>query len=91
LSESAAPPIPHLRLEETIQTPARLHAEHDSTATRHHRVVERLRSYLGQPIFIVGLTLLVAGWMAVNRLAYTVAYHAWDAPPFPWLSGSPGR
>jgi uncharacterized membrane protein len=88
LAESTpAPPISHLHLEETVQTLARLHAEHDSSATRHHRVVERLTSYLGKPIFIVGLTLLVAGWMAANGLAHAVGYHAWDLPPFPWLTG----
>lgn len=84
---AASPPTSQLHLEETIQTLARLHSEHDSSATRHHRVVERMTSLLGQPSFIVGLTLLVAAWMGLNEFASAMGFRPWDRPPFPWLSG----
>lgn len=84
---AAAPPITPLHLDETIQTLARLHAEHDSSATRHDRFVERMTSFLEQPIFIITLTLLVVSWMVLNGLAPALGYRPWDPPPFPWLSG----
>ncbi len=88
MSESAAaPPISHLHLDETVQTLARLHAEHDSSATRHDRFVERMTAFLEQPIFIVALTLLVVAWLVLNGLASAEGYRSWDPPPYPYLSG----
>jgi uncharacterized membrane protein len=53
--DASAPVLP-IHSEETIQSIARLHAEHRANATRHQRVVERITSLLGRPLFIVALT-----------------------------------
>jgi uncharacterized membrane protein len=87
LSESTAPSsASQVHLEETIQAIARLQAEHASSGTEHHRVVERLTSLLVRPAFLIVLTFVVIAWIAVNWLAFATGHHAWDSPPFPWLA-----
>jgi uncharacterized membrane protein len=58
----AAPAILPIHIEETIQSIARLHAEHHANATQHQRVVDRITSLLGRPVFIAALTVVVVGW-----------------------------
>ena len=84
----AAPAILPIHIEETIQSIARLHAEHHANATQHQRVVDRITSLLGRPVFIAALTVVVAGWVSLNGLAVALGYRALDPPPFPWLAGA---
>jgi uncharacterized membrane protein len=77
-----------IQSEEAIQSIARLHAEHRANATRHQRVVERITSVLGRPVFIVVLTTIVVGWMSLNGFAAALGYRPLGSPPFPWLSGA---
>ena len=88
MSESnATPTISQIHLAETVLAIARLHDEHRSSATRHHRVVERATALLGRPSFIIALTLLVVAWMGLNGLAFALGYRPLDPPPFAWLAG----
>ena len=84
----AAPAILPIHIEETIQSIARLHAEHRANATQHQRVVDRITSLLGRPVFIAALTVVVVGWASLNGLAFALGYRALDPPPFPWLAGA---
>ena len=84
----AAPSILPIHIEETIQSIARLHAEHHANATQHQRVVDRITSLLGRPSFIAALTVFVVGWVNLNGLAAALGYRALDPPPFPWLAGA---
>ena len=84
----AAASILPIHIEETIQSIARLHAEHRANATQHQRVVDRITSLLGRPVFIAVLTAVVVGWVSLNGLAATLGYRPLDPPPFPWLSGA---
>jgi uncharacterized membrane protein len=84
-AESSIMPI---HIEETIQSIARLHAEHHADATQHQRAVDRITSLLGRPRFIATLTVLVVGWVTLNGLAAALGYRPPDPPPFPWLAGS---
>jgi uncharacterized membrane protein len=77
-----------IHIEETIQSIAQLHAEHLANATQHQRVVDRITSWLGRPLFIAVLTVVVVGWLSLNGLAATLGYRPLDPPPFPWLSGA---
>jgi len=83
-------PDPNLpsHIEETVQTIARLHADHHRSATPAQRGVARITGLLGCPGFLAALTLLVAGWIGFNLLAGTLGYPAPDPPPFPWLEGA---
>jgi len=74
--------------EETIQSIARLHAEHRANATRHQLVVERITSLLGRPVFIVALTIVIVGWIGLNGFAAILGHRPLDPPPFAWLSGA---
>ena len=84
----AAPSIPPIHDEETIQSIARLHAEHHASATQHQRAADRITSLLGRPVFIAVLTAVVVGWMSMNSLAVALGYRPLDPPPFAWLSGA---
>jgi uncharacterized membrane protein len=85
---NAATSILPIHIEETIQSIARLHAEHHANATQHQRVADRITSLLGRPIFIAALTVFVAGWISVNGLATALGYRPLDPPPFPGLTGA---
>ncbi len=78
--DSAA--ISQIHIEETLQAIARLHAEHHASATRHQRAVERMTSFLSRPGFLLGLTVLLGAWMAINAIAVTFGRPALDPPPF---------
>jgi uncharacterized membrane protein len=84
----AEPSIMPIHIEETIQSIARLHAEHHANATQHQRAVDRITSLLGRPSFVAALTLLVVGRVSLNGLAVAFGYRPLDPPPFPWLTGS---
>jgi len=84
----AAPSILPIHIEETIQSIARLHAEHHANATQHQRVVDGITSLLGRPIFIAALTVFVVGWVSLNGFAAALGYRPLDPPPFSWLAGA---
>ena len=84
----AAASILPIHIEETIQSIARLHAEHRANATQHQRVVDRITSVLGGPVFIAVLTIVVVGWVSSNVAAVALGYRPLDPPPFPWLAGT---
>ena len=85
--DALAPVLP-IHSEETIQSIARLHAEHRANATRHQRVVDRITTLSGRPVLIVALTIVVVGWIGLNGFAARLGYRPLDPPPFPWLSGA---
>ena len=84
----AAPSVLPIHIAETIQSIARLHAEHRANATQHQLVVDRITSLLGRPVFIAVLTIVVVGWVCLNGLAATLGFRPFDPPPFPWLAGA---
>jgi len=63
------PPILPAHLEETIGSITRLHAEHYQNTTLLQRSVDRMTALFGRPGFIDVLTVIVVGWMSLNRLA----------------------
>jgi uncharacterized membrane protein len=85
---NAASSILPIHIEETIQSIARLHAEHHANATQHQRVVDRITSLLGRPIFIAALTVVVVAWVSLNGVAVGLGYRALDPPPFQGLAGA---
>jgi uncharacterized membrane protein len=73
---------------ETIQSIARLYAEHRANATRHQLTVDRITSLLGRPVFIEALTIVVVGCIGLNGFAAILGYRSFDPPPFAWLSSA---
>ena len=83
-------PILPAHIEDTVQSIARLHAEHYQQATRLQRIVDRMTSLVGRPSFVGLLTALVLGWMLANLGAAWLGHEPVDPPPFAWLQGVVG-
>ena len=83
-------PILPAHIEDTLRAIAKLHADHRQSAGSLQRTVERLTAFIGRPLFIAVLTVLVATWMGGNLAFGTAGLPAWDAPPFSWLQGATG-
>jgi uncharacterized membrane protein len=52
-----------------------------------HRVVDRISRIIARPLYLVGLFVFVAGWIAINLLAPRFGGAAFDPAPFPLLDG----
>lgn len=85
---SAPPPVLPSHIEETIQTIARLNADHRQEATRFERAVERVTALLARPRFIGMVTIAAAGWITLNLGAIAIGLRSVDPPPFSWLAGA---
>ena len=83
-------PILPAHIEDTLRAIAKLHADHRQGAGTLQRTVERLTAFIGRPLFIAFLTVLVAAWTGGNLAAGLTGLSAWDAPPFSWLQGATG-
>jgi uncharacterized membrane protein len=77
-------------IEDTVQTIARLHAEHYEKATPFQKAIDGLTARAGRPESVGILTVLVLGWMVVNILLLSLGYRPLDEPPFPWMQGAIG-
>jgi len=77
-------PPPRLpgNVEETILSIARLHAEHRQNATPLQRIIDSVTAFLGRPLVIGVLTVIVAAWTGLNFLAAPLGYRPIDPPPF---------
>ena len=84
---NAAPVLP-AHIEETIQSIARLHAQHHQNATSLQRAVDRITAFVGRPRFIGILTLIAVAWISLNLLTATLGYRPFDPPPFSGLEGA---
>jgi uncharacterized membrane protein len=83
-------PLPLLpaHIEATIQSIARLHAEHHQNATPFQRAVDRITAFAGRPRFLGVLTIFVASWISLNLLAGALGYRPVDPPPFSGLASA---
>lgn len=84
----AKTPILPAHIEDTVQSIARLHAEHYQQATRLQRTVDHMTSLLGRPGFVGLLTVAVLVWVLGNLGARWIGWQPLDPPPFAWLSGA---
>jgi len=74
-------------IDENIRTIADLskHAEHNISPQQ--RVIEKVTDFLGRPIFLFIILLVVTLWIAINILLTTLGLPNFDPPPFMWLVG----
>ncbi len=80
---NTGPGVPE-HIQQKIDTIADVHARHSRQATWAERFIERSVQWVARPRFIIGLTAVIAAWIAVNVLL-NVANRAFDPPPFPIL------
>lgn len=71
---------PHV--EETVRAVEQLRVEHHTSATPIERVLDRVKTQIGAPVFTVIVIGLVGVWIGAN---VALRERAWDAPPFPYL------
>jgi len=74
---------PHIA--ETIQAIALLHAEHHRKSTLAERIVDRVTTAVGRPVFLLLLMGASAFWIAGNEFVSLDGGKAPDAPPFSGL------
>lgn len=89
MSNLAAPTLP-AHIDDMVGAIARLHADHQSQATRLQRLIQKLTVYVARPSFIAILTIVMAIWIASNLALLGSGHQPWDAPPFAWLQGVTG-
>lgn len=80
-------PILPAHIEETVQSIARLHAEHYRRATPLQRTIDRLTASAGRPSFVAIVTILVVGWLGLNVILPMLSLKPIDKPPFASLQG----
>jgi uncharacterized membrane protein len=78
MTETKIAAVPE-HIQQTIDTIASVHARHMREATRAHRFMHVTVSRVARPGFIALLTVIVAGWIAVNLFLNDRAF---DPPPF---------
>jgi len=71
---------PHAK--ETVRAVEQLRVEHHTSATPIERVLDRVKTQIGAPVFTVIVIGLVGVWISAN---VALRERAWDAPPFPYL------
>ncbi len=88
--ESGMTPILPAHIEDTIAAIAKLHADHRLQTGTLQRLVERLTAWIGRPVFIGGMTVVILLWIGGNTAAMLAGMKPWDEAPFSWLQGSLG-
>lgn len=76
-----SPPLP---LDESEQNISDLHAQHYRKATPVQRFLDSVVSKLSHPAFLIALTCVITGWIALNLAMIKPL----DPPPFSWLQGT---
>jgi len=74
---------PHVA--ETVQAIALLHAEHHRKSTLAERIVDRITTSVGRPIFLLLLMGAMVFWMSLNEFIFLSSGSAPDAPPYSGL------
>jgi len=82
-------PVPDIdvppHVAETIHAIALLHAEHHRKSTLAERIVDRVTTAVGRPVFLLVLMGAMALWMSLNEFLSLSGGAAPDAPPFAGL------
>lgn len=90
MSDLSDTPILPAHIEDTVRAIARLHAEHYEQASPLQKLVDRLTARAGRPEFVAVVSIVVAGWMALNSTLIILGRKPWDEPPFFWMQGIVG-
>jgi uncharacterized membrane protein len=70
-------------VEQTVQTIAALHGQHQRRTSRAQRFVQATTRIVGSPIFAGTFTVLLTIWVVTNVYQLFVGQIPWD--PFAWL------
>jgi len=66
------------------------YAREEQKISRSQRILERISSFVGQPVFLSFILLFVALWMLANAVLRQFGVAEFDPAPFFWLQGIVG-
>ena len=72
-------------VEQTVQTIAALHSQHQRRTTQAQRFVHATTRIVGSPTFAAAFTAVLTIWVGINLYQLFVGQIPLDAPPFPWI------
>ncbi len=78
------------QVSRNIEAVLEFYAREAQKISRSQRIVERISSYIGQPVFLGLILLFVALWTLANTFAHRFALAEFDPAPYFWLQGIVG-
>ena len=72
---------------DAVEAMAKVHAEHQSDASRLDRRMAQMTGWLGHPAFSFVLTAVIALWVIINQTLEGMGHRAFDPMPYPLLAG----
>ena len=74
-------------IDQNIESVVALQRRDWESVAGSQRRVERIGRFIGRPVYLVGLLVFVAGWIAANLTAWSVGFAPIDPAPFEMLQG----
>lgn len=78
------------QISQNIEAVLEFYAREEQKISRSQRIVERISSYIGQPLFLVLVLIFVAVWVLANTLSHQFGLSEFDPAPYFWLQGIVG-
>ena len=75
------------QISQNIEAVLDFYARAEQRISRSQRILERISSFIGQPVFLGIILLFVALWMLANDALRQTTGGDFDPPPFHWLQG----
>ena len=78
------------QISQNIEAVLDFYTREEQKITRSQRILERISSFLGQPVYLGFILLIVALWMLANAELPRFGMSAFDPAPYFWLQGIVG-
>lgn len=78
------------QISQNIEAVLEFYAREEQKITRPQRILERISNFLGQPVYLSFILLIVALWMLANAELPRFGLPAFDPAPYFWLQGIVG-
>jgi uncharacterized membrane protein len=78
------------QISQNIEAVLEFYSREDQKISRSQRILERLSSFVGQPVFLGIILLFVASWMLANSEMHQAGMVEFDPAPYFWLQGIVG-
>jgi uncharacterized membrane protein len=77
----------HDQISQNIEAVLEFYTREEQKISRWQRIVERISSFMGQPVFLGFILLVVALWVLANTVLPQFGMTKFDPAPFFWLQG----
>jgi uncharacterized membrane protein len=74
-------------IDQNIESMVAMQRREWESVSLAQRRVERLSRFIGRPVYLIALLIIVAGWVVYNATAAEWGLKPFDAPPFEMLDG----